>query len=90
MSLAFLIYLLKNLISMQNSHQAKKYDVIVIGGGVHGLSTAYCLAKKGIKIALIEKFSFGHKNGGSHSETRIMRSTYEEKLYKELATLAMK
>jgi cation diffusion facilitator CzcD-associated flavoprotein CzcO len=25
------------------------YDVVIIGGGVHGLATAYYLAKRGVK-----------------------------------------
>jgi len=33
----------------------KSYDVVVIGGGVIGTSTAYYLSKKGIKVALVEK-----------------------------------
>ncbi|MDR2487246.1 MAG: FAD-binding oxidoreductase [Clostridiales Family XIII bacterium] len=33
----------------------KSYDVIVIGGGLQGSSTAYQLAKRGMKVALIEQ-----------------------------------
>ena len=33
----------------------KAYDVVVIGGGVIGISVAYYLSKKGIKVALVEK-----------------------------------
>ena len=32
-----------------------KVDVAIIGGGVHGCSTAYHLAKKGFKVALFER-----------------------------------
>src|SRR5258707_15419386 len=39
-------------------------DVVVIGGGVIGVSAAYHLAKKGLSIALIEK---GHVGGEQSS-----------------------
>ena len=33
------------------------YDIVIIGGGVHGLSTAYYLAKfdKDLKVAVMDK-----------------------------------
>lgn len=44
-----------------------KTDVLVIGGGFAGLSTAYCLSKKGLKnIVVIE----GEKKLGGHSSGR--------------------
>lgn len=33
----------------------KSYDVIVIGGGLMGTSTAYQLAKRGMKVAVVER-----------------------------------
>ena len=33
----------------------KTADVIIVGGGVHGASTAYELAKAGVKTALFEQ-----------------------------------
>ncbi len=35
------------------------YDVIVVGGGIIGLSTAYCLARAGRSVLLLEKGDIG-------------------------------
>jgi sarcosine oxidase subunit beta len=52
------------------------YDVIVVGGGGHGLATAYYLAKiHGItKIAVLERGWIGGGNAGRN--TTIIRSNY--------------
>jgi sarcosine oxidase subunit beta len=52
------------------------YDVVVIGGGVHGLATAYYLAKEhGVtNVAVLEKGYIG--SGGSGRNTAIIRSNY--------------
>ncbi len=52
------------------------YDVIIIGGGGHGLSTAYYLAKvHGItNVAVVEKGYLGSGNVGRN--TTIVRSNY--------------
>ncbi len=54
----------------------ERYDVIVIGGGGHGLATAYYLARNfGItKVAVIEKGWIGGGNAGRN--TTIIRSNY--------------
>ena len=54
----------------------KSYDIIVIGGGGHGLSTAYYLSNVyGIKnVAVIEKGWIGSGNIGRN--TTIIRSNY--------------
>lgn len=53
----------------------KSYDVVIIGGGVHGLATAYELAKRGVKrIAVLERSYLGA--GGSGRNTTIIRSNY--------------
>lgn len=52
------------------------YDVVVIGGGVHGLATAYYLATNhGIRnVAVLDKSYIG--SGGSGRNTAIVRSNY--------------
>src|SRR2546422_922239 len=53
-----------------------RYDVVVIGGGSHGLATAYYLAKNhGVKnVAVLEKSYIG--SGASGRNTTIIRSNY--------------
>jgi sarcosine oxidase, subunit beta len=52
------------------------YDVVIIGGGAHGLACAYYLAKvHGItNVAIMEKRYIG--SGGSGRNTTIIRSNY--------------
>jgi len=54
----------------------KKYDIIIIGGGGHGLATAYYLAKNhGINnVAVLEKGYLGSGNVGRN--TTIVRANY--------------
>ena len=53
-----------------------RYDVVIIGGGGHGLSTAYSLAHEyGIRnVAVLEKGWIGSGNAGRN--TTIIRSNY--------------
>ena len=61
-----------------------RYDVVIVGGGGHGLATAYYLAKNhGIaRIAVLERGWIGGGNTGRN--TTIVRSNY---LYPESARL---
>ncbi len=53
----------------------KSYDVVIIGAGVHGLSTAYYLGKLGVtNVALLDKGYMG--GGASARSTAIVRSNY--------------
>ena len=76
--------LIKNALSYHENWQPvwrspepkKEYDAIIIGGGGHGLATAYYLAKNyGItNIAVVEKGWIGGGNTGRN--TTIIRSNY--------------
>jgi sarcosine oxidase subunit beta len=54
----------------------KRYDVVIVGGGSHGLATAYYLAKNhGVKnVAVLEQSYIG--SGASGRNTTIIRSNY--------------
>ncbi|KAL2346849.1 hypothetical protein Fmac_000849 [Flemingia macrophylla] len=58
-----------------------EFDVIIIGGGVMGSSTAYDAAKRGLKTLLLEQFDFLHHRGSSHGESRTIRLTYPQHYY---------
>ncbi len=53
-----------------------RYDVVIIGGGLHGLATAYYLAKHHniTNVAVLDKRYIG--GGGSGRNTTIIRSNY--------------
>ena len=60
----------------RNPELKANYDVVIVGGGLHGLATAYYLAKNhGVSnIAVLEKGWLGGGNAGRN--TTIVRSNY--------------
>ena len=70
---------------------SEKFDVAVVGAGVHGLSTCLYLAMHypKLRFALIEQFKIGHGEGSSHSDIRIIRSTYFQEVYMKLCIEAL-
>ncbi|WCJ31969.1 Peroxisomal sarcosine oxidase [Euphorbia peplus] len=63
------------------ANSGEEYDVIVVGAGIMGSSTAYQVSKRGKKVLLLEQFDFLHSRGSSHGETRTLRSVYAEDYY---------
>ena len=55
-----------------------KFDVVVVGLGAMGSSALYQIARRGVRVAGIERFEPGHDKGSSHGETRIIRLSYFE------------
>jgi sarcosine oxidase subunit beta len=54
----------------------RRYDVVIIGGGSHGLATAYYLRQRGITdVAVLEKSYIG--SGAAGRNTTILRSNYK-------------
>jgi sarcosine oxidase subunit beta len=53
---------------------AETADVVVIGGGIHGVSTTYALAARGVRVVLIEKGALA--SGASGRSSALVRMHY--------------
>lgn len=53
-------------------------DVLVAGLGAMGSAVAYHLARRGVRVLGIDRFTPPHPHGSSHGETRIIREAYHE------------
>jgi sarcosine oxidase, subunit beta len=60
----------------QQQDLKQHYDVVIIGGGSHGLATAYYLKQHGVTdVAILEKNYIG--SGAAGRNTTILRSNYK-------------
>src|ERR1700757_4456365 len=60
----------------RQSELKSSYDVVIVGGGSHGLATAHYLRDHGIKdVAILEKRYIG--SGAAGRNTTILRSNYK-------------
>lgn len=60
-------------------------DLVIIGGGVIGLMTAYYASRFARNITVIERQSIGHLMASSTGETRSIRNDYLDPFYARLA-----
>ena len=61
------------------------WDLIVVGGGPIGLSTAYHAAKAGKRTLLLERFVLFNQSGSSNDLVRMFRTMYKEEYMAKLA-----
>jgi sarcosine oxidase len=64
------------------------FDVVVVGGGAMGSAAAWQLARRGADVVLLEQFGPGHGRGSSHGSSRIVRLSYDDPFYVDLAAAA--
>ena len=67
----------------------KSYDVAVIGGGVHGLFSAYAIALRGKSVVVCGQFEFGHLRGSSHGPAKIHHLSYPDPDYVKMSMHAL-
>jgi sarcosine oxidase len=63
--------------------------VVVLGGGVMGSAAAWSLARRGVRVTLLEQYAAGHTLGSSHGATRIFRLAYPHRDYIDLAARSL-
>ncbi|KAI0338507.1 FAD/NAD(P)-binding domain-containing protein [Trametopsis cervina] len=72
-----------------NQNLFAKYDIVVIGGGPVGLSTALECAKAGRKVLVLEQSVFFNQSGSSGDLVRMFRTAYTEDFMATLAVQSM-
>lgn len=65
--------------SFEPLQQSLKTDVLVIGGGIAGLTTAYCLLQQGKKVVLVEDGEIG--SGESGRTTAHLTAALDDRYY---------
>ncbi len=60
------------------------YDLVVVGLGALGSSTAWHAARRGLRVLGLEQFELGHERGASHDSSRILRHSYHTPAYVDL------
>src|SRR3977135_690609 len=68
---------------------AHKTDVVVVGLGAMGSSTAWWLARRGVDVVRFEQFAPQHTRGSSHGGTRIFRFANYDPIYVRMAQAAL-
>lgn len=70
--------------------RAEKFDVLVVGGGIGGLSTAYALSRKGLRVRVLEREEqFGEVGAGIQIAPNCTRIMHEYGLLEEAKQLGV-
>lgn len=64
------------------------YDLVVVGLGALGSSSAWHAARSGLSVLGLEQFELGHDRGASHDTSRILRHSYHTPAYIDLTFAA--
>ncbi len=65
---------------------AQEFEYIVIGLGGLGSGAVYWLARRaGASVLGLEQYAFGHEKGASEDHSRIIRLSYDQQVYADLA-----
>lgn len=70
--------------------QSTDFDLIIVGGGIMGLMTAYYAAQFTNSIAIFEKRTIGNKYAASSGYSRSIRNDYLDPFYARLASVSQK
>jgi glycine/D-amino acid oxidase-like deaminating enzyme len=68
-----------------SSVYGRDYDLIVIGGGAAGLSTAYHAGRQGLSTLVLERFGVLNDSGSSAGASRQFRLQYAQQYMAELS-----
>jgi len=58
-------------------------EVVVLGLGVHGSAAAASLARRGVEVIGLDRFSPDHTRGSSHGRTRMIRRAYPNPVWND-------
>ncbi|GLJ79936.1 FAD-dependent oxidoreductase [Microbacterium imperiale] len=58
--------------------------IVIVGGGIMGLATAWALTRRGEQPVVLERFGRGHAHGASHGATRNFNNAYADDHYLDL------
>ena len=67
---------------------AETFDAIIIGAGIMGCSTAFQLARRGLKVAVLEKAYIG--SGSTGESSAIIRQHYSNELTARMALYSLR
>src|SRR2546423_7532424 len=74
---------------MAANEHGSDFDLIVVGGGVFGLSTAWEAGLRGRRTLVVERRTIPNPIAASYGPSRKIRSTYVDPHYARLAHEAM-